>query len=173
MEGTVRTGELAPEFSAPDLAGKVHTLASYRGRVLVINFWSAECPWSERADGLVVPALARLEEGIALLSIASNANEAVEDISAEAARRGVSPLLMDRDQAIADRYNAQATPHYFVIDGGGVLRFQGPPDDATFRQRQPARDYLLPAVRAVLAGEQPDPDTILPFGCAIVRFTIE
>jgi peroxiredoxin len=172
MESTLPVGEPAPNFSLPDLDGKVHTLAGYRDQVVVINFWSAECPWSKRADELIAPALAHLSRGVVLLSIASNANETAEALAYEAGRRRISPVLLDLDQAVADLYQAQATPHYFLIDRGGTLRFQGPPDDATFRQREAGRDYLIPAVEAVLAGRTPEFQTVLPYGCAIVRFPL-
>jgi len=32
------------EFSLPDMAGKQHTLAPYRGKWIVINYWATDCP---------------------------------------------------------------------------------------------------------------------------------
>ena len=36
-------GQPAPELTLPDLDGKPHRLADYRGRRVVLNFWATEC----------------------------------------------------------------------------------------------------------------------------------
>ena len=69
-------GDLVPDFTLPDLDGTSHTLSDYRGRVVIVNFWSAECPWSERADNQFKQWLTgRWGERVVLLTVASNANE--------------------------------------------------------------------------------------------------
>jgi hypothetical protein len=78
-------------------------------------------------------------------------------------------LLLDRNQAIADLYGAQTTPHFFVVDRKGILRYQGALNDVTFRQREPRIHYLREAVKALLLGKKPDPDTTNPYGCTVVR----
>jgi hypothetical protein len=64
-------------------------------------------------------------------------------------------------------YGAKATPHFFVIDGDGLLRYSGAFDDVTFRQRTPTHTYLKDAVEAVLRGEAPNPAQTPAYGCAI------
>jgi peroxiredoxin len=170
QEILITTGSPAPEFTLPDLTGERHSLADYRGGVVVLNFWSAECPWSERADKIIKPRLTALKPAMSLLSIASNANEPVDEIRKAAAARNVSPVLLDSDQSVANLYQAKTTPHYFVIDARGVLRYQGAPDDATFRQREVTQEYLIEALEALMAGRTPDPEQSLPYGCALVRY---
>ncbi|WP_428355270.1 TlpA family protein disulfide reductase [Methyloprofundus sp.] len=33
-----------PEFSLPDLAGTIHPISEWHGKILVINFWATWCP---------------------------------------------------------------------------------------------------------------------------------
>lgn len=33
-----------PEFSLPDLAGSIHSISNWKGKILVINFWATWCP---------------------------------------------------------------------------------------------------------------------------------
>jgi hypothetical protein len=83
--------------------------------------------------------------------------------------RGLPLLLHDPDQQVADLYGAQTTPHLFVVDPEGILRYQGALDDVTFRRRVPTQQYLLQAVAALLAGELPEVDQTPVYGCMIVR----
>ncbi len=169
MDAIIPLNEPAPDFTLPDLSGNRHALRDYRGRIVILNFWSAECPWAERADRALVAALAAWGDAVALLSIASNANEPPEMLAHVAAERGLPLVLHDADQQVADRYGAQTTPHLFVVDANGLLRYQGAFDDTTFRRHTPTRTYLIDAVNALLRGETPAPAQTPPYGCTIVR----
>jgi peroxiredoxin len=164
-------GQLAPGFTLPDLSGAPCRLEDYRGRLVILNFWSAECPWSKRADEQLARLLPGWGQAAALLTIASNANEPPDLLQRTALERGLAPILHDAGQRIADLYGAQTTPHLFAIDAAGILRYQGAFDDVTFRQRTPTQAYLKNAVEALLAGRLPDPAETPPYGCTIVRFT--
>lgn len=162
--------EPAPEFTLPDLDGRIHMLSDYRGRIVIVNFWSAECPHSERFDTDITACLAGWSSDVALLSIASNANEPDGMLAAVARQRKIPVVLRDAGQMVAGRYGAQTTPHAFLIDRLGILRYRGAVDDVSFRQREPTRFYLQEAVEALLAGRTPEITEIQPFGCTIVRY---
>lgn len=169
MDTVARIGTPAPDFRLPDLDGRMHAPHQARGHILVVNFWSAECPHSVRLD----QSLAGLQAGwggkVEVWCIASNAHEDGAMLRAAAEARGVWVVLRDDSQATADRYGVMATPHLFVLDGEGILRYAGAPDDVTFRQRTPTRNYLSEAVEALLAGREPDPAQTRAFGCAVTR----
>ncbi len=169
MDSLAQIGRPLPDFSLPDLEGRRHSPGEARGRVLILNFWSAECPWSQRADELLVPWLAAWGERVTLWAVASNLNEPPQLLRRAAQQRGLRTVLLDRDCRVADLLGAVTTPHFFVADQEGVLRYQGPLDDATFRQRQPEHQYLHDAVEALLAGRPPAVSSAQPYGCAIVR----
>jgi peroxiredoxin len=161
--------QLAPDFTLPDLEGHIHMLSDYRGRLVIVNFWSAECPHSQRVDNFLQAYRAEWGEAVVILSIASNGNESQEMISRIARNRNLQVVLRDAEQAVAERYEALATPHVYLIDRQGVLRYRGAVDDVSFRQREPSRYYLKEAVDALLSGRLPDPLETQPFGCTIVR----
>jgi peroxiredoxin len=162
-------GDLAPDFTLPDLEGTPHALSSYRGRVVVVNFWSAECPWAERADAHLTQWLGEWGERVVLLTVASNANETLELIAEAARQRGLAPVLLDSGCLVADAWGAQTTPHVFVVDESGILRYQGAVDDVTFRQREPKRFHLKEVVDALLRGRLPEVASTPAYGCTIVR----
>ena len=163
---------LAPDFSLPDFSGQTHRLSDYRGRIVIINFWSAECPHAERADREMLAYLKEWRERVVLLTVAANANESVEMIAAAARTRNL-PLVLRGGSQVLDAYAARTTPHLFVVDVDGILRYQGAFDDGTFRQRTPTRFYLKEAVETLLAGQSPDLAQTLPHGCSIVRYSTD
>ena len=169
MDPVTPINQAVPELDLFDLTGRRHRLQDYLERVLILNFWSAECPWSERTDRALLPTLEQWGNRAALLCVAGNAHEPVELLAKTQAERRLPVVLLDPDGAAADRYGALTTPHYFVIDAGGILRYQGAFDDVTFRRREPTRSYLVDAVQAVLEGRDPDPAEVPPYGCTIVR----
>jgi peroxiredoxin len=162
-------GDLAPDCTLPDLDGTPHTLQDFRGRVVVVNFWSAECPWAERADSQLKNWLQEWGKRVVLLTVSSNVNETVKLITEAARQRGIAPVLLDSGCQVADAWGAQTTPHTFVVDESGVLRYQGALDDVTFRQREPKRFHLKEAVDALLAGRLPEVASTPAYGCTIVR----
>lgn len=165
----METGDLAPDFTLRDLEGTPHALRDYRGRIVVVNFWSAECPWAERADSLLKQWLGEWGGRVVLLTVASNVSETPELIAGTALQRGLAPILLDSGCKMADAWGAQTTPHVFVVDEAGTLRYQGALDDVTFRQREPKRFHLKEAVDALLAGRMPAVDSTPAYGCTIVR----
>jgi peroxiredoxin len=159
-------GESAPLFQLQALDGSLVSLAAYRGQVVLINFWSAECPWAERAD----LTLREWQGRVMLLSIAANAGEPFEVLRRVAGERGLALVLLDTRHEVADLYGAQTTPHCFLLDAQGRLRYQGAFDDVTFRQRVPERQYAIEAVQALLAGQPVAVPETPPYGCTIQRF---
>lgn len=147
----------------------MHRLSDLRGRMVILNFWSAECPHSERTDEHILALVRKWGAEVVLLAIAANGNESSALQVQAAARRGVPTVLVDADHAVADLYEAETTPHVFLIDGEGVLRYRGAVDDASFRQKQPSRLYLEDAVECLRAGRLPAVAETLAYGCAIVR----
>lgn len=157
----------APLFSLPDLEGHIWSLENLRGKIVVLYFWSAECAWCQRTDPYVVERAAGWGEPVVLLPIASVLEETPAQLKQAAIERGLPRVLHDADQAVARHYVVQTTPHFFVVDTMGLLRYQGAFDDVTFRQRTPTRFYVDEAVQALLAGRLPEVRETLAYGCAL------
>ena len=158
-----------PDFELPDLNGTRHRLSNYRGRIVIVNFWSCECPHSERTDKAILSMFVQWQENVTMLTIASNRSETVEALKEAAESRRLPNVLHDADCSVANLFDAQTTPHVFVIDRDGILRYRGAVDDVTFRQRKPTRFFLDEAVEALLSGQSPTLTESPAYGCAIVR----
>ena len=61
---------LAPDFTAATLTGSRLSLSSYRGQVVVLNFWGSWCaPCREEAPMLAVTARQYRSDGVAFLGV--------------------------------------------------------------------------------------------------------
>ena len=165
----LETNHPVPDFELPDLHGNLHRLSDYRGRIVIVNFWSCECPHSERTDKAILSMLVQWRDDVAMLSIVSNRNENAEAVKNAAEARRLPTVLHDANCQVADVFEAQTTPHVFVMDRDGILRYRGSVDDVTFRQRIPTRFFLDLAVESLLEGHLPELTESPAYGCAIVR----
>jgi peroxiredoxin len=157
------------DFSLPDLSGNVHQTHQYRGKIVIINFWSCECPHSERTDKAIMSMFVQWRNDVELITIASNRNESLEEIKKAAETRHIPNVWFDADCKIANLFEVVTTPHVFVIDRDGILRYRGAVDNVKFRQKTPTRFYLDEAVESLLAGRVPEVQESSAYGCAIVR----
>jgi thiol-disulfide isomerase/thioredoxin len=126
--------------------GRVHKLAEYRGKALVVNFWATWC--APCRDEL--PSLERLRDalhGKPFEVLAVNVNEGesrVKRFLNEVPLR--LPVLLDRDGEAQRAWKVRGLPATFLLDREGVIRFWylGELDWA-----QPA---ILRTVESLLAG---------------------
>ena len=163
-------GKKTPNFSLNALDGTPHSLAEFGGKIVIINFWSAECPHAARVDEGLIPLLENWGDEVILLQIASNGNEPLEMLR-DAAQERTSPgiVLHDPKSEVADLYEATNTPHIYIVDGKGLLQYHGAYDDVSFRQRMPTRNYVEDGVASLLKGNKPEVTHVPPFGCTVVR----
>lgn len=163
----------APDFSIPWLDGGQLTLSeNLRGLTLLV-FWSAECPWSRRADVVLVYRKMQWERGgLQVIGIASNPDEPPTEIRYELGIRQVTyPIAIDSYQTAATLYGIEYTPHFFLIDSQGIIRYNGALDDATYQQRLPKTIYLDEAVAALMRNRTPQPQVTTAYGSALNRLT--
>ena len=177
-----------PKISLKDLDGKAWTLGDFQktaereGKVVVIDFWSIDCPVSVAYETRMKKlAKACADQGVVFLAIDSNhteLDEGAEDpyarIRTYAKKAEVAfPILIDKGNVVADRFGGKTTPHIFVIDREGVLQYNGGVDDDSKMAKEKAGEevqrYADNAIAAVLAGKKPDPATTKPQGCSIKR----
>jgi cytochrome c biogenesis protein CcmG/thiol:disulfide interchange protein DsbE len=123
----------APTARLPILGrGGEGSLADYKGKVVVLNFWASWCkPCTEE-----LPLLERTHRAIAGRG-ATVLGANYQDVSDSALRfvrrfRLTYPSLRDRDGRFADRYGSRAFPETFLIDRRGRIAAQrrGPVDQA-------------------------------------------
>lgn len=158
-----------PDFSLTGLDGNIVNIKNYRGKIVIVNFWSCECPHSERTDKSIMSMFVQWQDDVVMLTIASNRNESIEDVKNVSTARRIPNVWIDANCEVANLFESQTTPHVFVIDRDGILRYRGAVDDVKFRQKTPTRFFLDEAIESLLAEQIPEVQESPAYGCAIVR----
>jgi peroxiredoxin len=173
-------GQEAPDFTAVDSKGNPIHLREYRGKTVVLEWTNADCPYTHKhySSGNMqsVQALAQ-RNGIVWLSVISSApgkpgfvNGAAADALTQSRHAVPTAVLLDPTGSVARLYAAKTTPHMFVIDRDGKLRYMGGIDSlATTDESDIARaePYLKEAMLAVAAGNPAPHPVTTPYGCSI------
>jgi len=112
-----------PPLVLSDLAGVQRPLSSYRGKVLLVNFWASWCPPCVHE----MPSMQRLRDRLAHRSFEVLAvNMAETDAEVKAFLREkvqVSfPILMDRNGEALRAWKVFVFPTSFVLDAEGQIR---------------------------------------------------
>ena len=167
----VRIGAEAPDFELPAMNGKVHRLTDYRGKIVVLDWWSAECPASKRYDEWFNQMVEKYSKhGVQFLMIDSNAIYDDDEIRSVSRERAVKfPVLRDVGNKVADIYGALTTPQIFVVDRKGVLVYDGAIDDQTWNNQSPTKNYMTAVLDALIAAKAPPYTSTTPFGCTVKR----
>ncbi|MBL8857338.1 MAG: redoxin domain-containing protein [Planctomycetes bacterium] len=170
-----KIGEPAPNFTLKDLDGKEHTLAKYKGKTVVLEWFSPGCPYCVYAygDGTLKTMPEKfMANGVVWLSINSEAADR-KNAQPETNREFVdkyglkAPLLFDPSGEVGRSYGAKSTPHMFVIDPKGVLVYQGALDNAPLGKTKDGAafaDYVGDAVTAAKAGKKLDTTETKSYG---------
>jgi len=134
---------MAPDFTLPDTNGKTHHLSDYRGRPVIINFWTTWCPPCREE----LPSMNRAwhlieEEGIAMLAI--NMGEDEDTIFIFSADYPTDfPILMDQSGEVIEQWPVKGLPTTYVIAPDGTIAYR-----AIGSREWDARE-LLDSVRAL------------------------
>ena len=168
----VKIGKAVPDFELSDSAGKTVKLSGFRGSLVMIYFWSARCPYVKRYEERIQKIVSDYQDrGVRVIGIDSNENETLEDIQSVISERRISyPVLLDDDNKIADQLGAITTPHVFIIDRDGILRYEGAPDDQGWSESKvPEKHSAREALDALLSGSPVEVTETKTFGCTIKR----
>lgn len=116
-------GKPAPAFTLHDLNGKEVSLADYKGRPVLVNFWATWCapcklemPWFEQFRKQYAG------QGFEILGIAED-DAGKDEITKSAKKLGVDYPILLTDEKVAPAYGGvDYLPMSFYVDRTGVVR---------------------------------------------------
>ncbi|SES72943.1 TlpA family protein disulfide reductase [Anaerobranca gottschalkii] len=116
-------GQTAPDFTLVDLEGKSHNLSDFRGKVVMLNFWSLACPACLREmpdkDQLY---LQYKDKGFEMITI--NLDRDIELVKNYLSNFEYSFKVLQGTPEVAGKYMVRFIPKTLFLDGDGVIRFQ-------------------------------------------------
>jgi peroxiredoxin len=166
-----KIGDRVPDWSARDENGVEHKMSQYAGHAVVLEWTNSECPFVERhyqAGTMKRLASALGAQDVVWLAVNSTYSNTPDDTKAWKKGQGFSyATLQDPDGTLGHLFGARTTPHMFVIDAQGVLRYRGAIDDDEYGRERTPKNYVDSAVHALLASASPDPSETQSYGCSV------
>jgi hypothetical protein len=173
-------GGTAPAFALPDVAGNEHSLESYRGKWVVLEWLNYGCPYvGKHYNSGNMPALQTKyrDLGVVWLSVVSSARGQqgyyeADEMSAMNEEKGneATAVLLDPEGVVGRAYGARTTPQMVVIDPAGTLRYNGAIDDkptTRLSDIEGAHNYLAAALDEAMAGKEVSQPRTQPYGCGV------
>jgi peroxiredoxin len=173
-------GKPAPDFTLKDLGGKDVKLSSFKGKVVVLEWFNPGCPFVKKSHGagsLVGLAAKHAKSNVVWLAINSGApGKQGHDpaINSEAAKSWslAHPILRDESGTVGKAYAATNTPNMFVIDKTGTIVYGGAIDnspDGEGKSPQGGKliNYVDAALEDVAAGKPVRTAVTKPYGCSV------
>ena len=173
----------APNFATVNSYGQTIQLSDLRGSPVILEWTNHECPYVARHydenNMQDVQKIARAA-GIIWLSIISSTPGDQGHVSAAKANaltntRGASPahVLLDESGEVGMLYGAKTTPHMYMIDANGILRYKGAIDDigrgmqffnASFEE---AVNYVSSQIGELVAEQVLAVNSTTAYGCSV------
>ncbi len=172
--GTV--GDTAPAFSLKGVDGQTHSLADYKGKVVVLEWINPNCPVSNRhAREKTMTELVKQHGEVVWLGINSTSPKSTDFMkpAAHAAydqKYGIAyPVLYDESGQVGHAYGARTTPHMFIVGTDGKIAYNGAIDDDPSGRKAMAErlNYVGQGLNAEKGGKSPDPASTKPYGCSV------
>lgn len=118
-------GEPAPEFSLPDIDGKNVSLSHFRGKTVLIAFWSTWCSRCEEELSFLRDQFdGRDDVAVILINQDSERAVSVKRIADLRAKLNLRfPIIVDSGLVLWDRFGINALPTSMVIGRNGKVLF--------------------------------------------------
>lgn len=167
-------GGQAPAFSLVNAVdGKSVAMKPDDGNLKVVVFTCNQCPYAKAFEPRIIEIANRFQsKGVHFYAVNPNdeskfAEETLDNMKARATSKEYPfPYLKDGDSSIARAYGARVTPHVFVVDGTGAVRYRGYVDDSA-KPEERKTTGLTDALNALLNGRDVATNDTRAFGCTI------
>jgi peroxiredoxin len=117
-------GQQAPGFSLSTLEGEQVSLESYRGKVVLLNFWASWCIPCKEEMPLIEAAYKKYQDrGLVVLGINMTDLDTRKDVETFVQETGVTfPILLDESGSVSNEYRIISIPTTFFVDSSGIIR---------------------------------------------------
>ena len=115
-------GARMPEIGVKDLTGKPVSLASLKGKVVIVDFWATWCaPCKEEMP--VLQKLYTKYKAKGLVVVGVSVDEEAGNVAPFIKKMKVTfPIVHDAGHEVADRFKPPKMPSSYVVDRNGIVR---------------------------------------------------
>lgn len=120
----IKVGNVAPQFTLPDLNDMDRSLADFKGNLVVLHFWASWCSYCKAENpNLVALHNAYKQKGLKVLavSIDTDRNKWLTGIDTENLNFDHVSDFKGFDSPIVKMYDVGSIPYMFLIDENGVI----------------------------------------------------
>ena len=173
----------APTFVLMNQDSEMVDLASFKGKKVILEWTNHDCPFVKKhydTDNMQELQREYTNNNVVWLSIISSAEGKQGYVTKSEAKeltvsRNAQPshVLFDSNGDVGRLYEAKTTPHMYVIDEKGLLRYQGAIDNlgvtgALFStDLSKAKNYVRNAMNSLFLGEDVAEKNTRPYGCSV------
>ena len=180
--GYVNNNELAPNFKLTDSYGQEISLNSFKGKKVILEWTNHGCPFVAKhykTGNMQETQNFAIEEKAVWLTIISSAPGTQGYVTPEEANmltstREASPshVLLDSNGTVGRMFEAKTTPHMYILDENGLMKYQGAIDDAggrgfMFKDLLKAKNYVKDALNELKDGNSLSNPVTKPYGCSV------
>lgn len=118
-----QVGTVARDFSLPDLTGKTINLQTFKGKVVLLDFWQ---PWCEpcREEFPALDALYKKYRNDGLEVIGINLDDSETRLHEFLQKVPISfTILIDKKDRTRKSYHLEILPSAFIVGKDGVIRY--------------------------------------------------
>lgn len=118
----------AVNFQLSNLAGKRVKLSSYRGKVVIVNFWATWCPPCRAEIPSMIRAWKKLKgRGVVMLAVHVGGKK--KQIKSFVRKYRINfPVLFDSKSKVFHAWPAKAMPTTYVVDRNGRIAYSASGD---------------------------------------------
>ncbi|ASK90038.1 thioredoxin family protein [Sphingorhabdus sp. SMR4y] len=175
-----RNGAIAQDFKLTDVSGKTVQLSQFRGKTVILEWHNPGCPFVAKhynSGNMQATQKAARRQGAVWLTINSGAKGKQGHMTGAEAKALIADqkirsthYLFDPKGVVGKAYGAKTTPHMYIINGKGILVYQGGIDDkptANIGDIKDARNHVLAALNEINSGDRVSVAQARPYGCSV------
>jgi peroxiredoxin len=175
-----KIGEKAPDFKLTCYDGKEHSLSELTksGKIVVLEWFALDCPfvvkhYSNTENSTINKMVEDFKNDNVVFLAINSANlshpygDRERNIERHSQWKMSHPILVDSDGRVGRMYDARTTPHMYIIDKDGILKYAGALDNDRSARGIGDTNYVRQALREILAGETVTVSETRPYGCSV------
>jgi peroxiredoxin len=176
----LKVGAKAPDFSLNDLSGNKRSLSEFAGKIVVLEWFNAGCPFVKKhyESGNMQKLQSEFRsKDVVWLSVNSSAKDkqghATPELHLAKQKEWKSEptaFLIDESGEVGKAYGAKTTPHIFIVNKEGKVAYMGAIDDKPSVEQEDiatSKNYISSALDELLAGKEVSINETRAYGCGV------